>query len=91
MFSHLTQKVDSKSHKEINSFIGFINWVLHPPRWWLQGQHRWRGKTPTRTVLLHLADWDHTTPSHDRCTEQCATDVSWYAANPRRPWDLHNG
>jgi hypothetical protein len=24
MFSHMTQKVDGKSHKEINSFIRFI-------------------------------------------------------------------
>jgi hypothetical protein len=29
MFSHMTQKVDGKSHKEINSFIGFIIWLLH--------------------------------------------------------------
>jgi hypothetical protein len=33
MFSHMTQKLDGKTHKEINSFISFIIWVLHiiPP------------------------------------------------------------
>ena len=33
MFSHMIQKVDGNSHKEINSFIGFIIWVLQilPP------------------------------------------------------------
>jgi hypothetical protein len=28
MFSHMSQEVDGKSHKEINSFISFIIWVL---------------------------------------------------------------
>jgi hypothetical protein len=42
-------------------------------------------------VLLPLAVEDHTTLSHDRCTEQCATHVSRYAVNLRRPWDQQNG
>jgi hypothetical protein len=29
MCSHMSQEVDGKSHKEINSFISFIIWVLH--------------------------------------------------------------
>jgi hypothetical protein len=28
-FSHMSQGVDGKSHKEINSFISLIIWVLH--------------------------------------------------------------
>jgi hypothetical protein len=28
MFSHISQEVDGKSHKEINSFISLIIWVL---------------------------------------------------------------
>jgi hypothetical protein len=28
MFSHMSQEVDGKSHKEINSFISLIIWVL---------------------------------------------------------------
>jgi hypothetical protein len=28
MIKHMSQKVDGKSHKEINSFISFIIWVL---------------------------------------------------------------
>ena len=33
MFSHMTQKVDGKSHKKINSFTSFIIWLLQilPP------------------------------------------------------------
>jgi hypothetical protein len=33
MFSHMSQEVDDKSPKEINSFISFIIWVLQiiPP------------------------------------------------------------
>jgi hypothetical protein len=62
-----------------------------PPRWWLQGRHGWRGKTPTMTVLLLLAGRDHTKPSHDRCTKQCATHAPQYAANSRHPWGQQNG
>jgi hypothetical protein len=29
MFSNMSQEVDGKSYKEINSFISFIIWVLH--------------------------------------------------------------
>jgi hypothetical protein len=52
--------------------------------------NRWRGKTPTKTVLLPLADGDHTKPSRDRCTEQCVTHAPQYATNLRRPWDQQN-
>src|SRR5688572_14900447 len=31
-FSHMSQGVDGKSHKEINSFISLIIWVLHRRR-----------------------------------------------------------
>jgi hypothetical protein len=29
MIMHMSQEVDDKSHKEINSFISLIIWVLH--------------------------------------------------------------
>jgi hypothetical protein len=62
-----------------------------PPKWWLQGWHGWRGKTPTKTVLLPSAVGDHTTPYHDRCTGQCATHAPRYAANLPRPWVQQSG
>jgi hypothetical protein len=51
----------------------------------------WRGKTPTMTVLLPLADGDHTEPSRDRCTRKCATRTPQYATNLQRPWDQQSG
>jgi hypothetical protein len=42
-------------------------------------------------VLLPSAVGDHTTPSHGRCTRQCATHAPRYAANLLRPWDQQSG
>jgi hypothetical protein len=42
-------------------------------------------------VLLPLSGGDHTTPSHDRCTEQCATHAPWYTTNLWCPWGQQNG
>jgi hypothetical protein len=42
-------------------------------------------------MLLPSAVGDHTTPSHDRCTGQCATHAPRYVANLQRPWDQQSG
>jgi hypothetical protein len=42
-------------------------------------------------LCFPLAGGDHTEPSHDRCTEQCATHAPQYAVNLWRPWGLQNG
>jgi hypothetical protein len=83
MFNHMSQEVDGKSHKEINSFISFIIWELQGAsvvRKLKRQRQGHRCTLATSTGLTRMAD-----------TTVVSAATSARSVNPANPLALLHG